>query len=237
MKILVVVAHPDDEILGMGGTIKKLSKSKNEIKIVVMATGIAARRSINFKNSTKYNINKTENRIITKQIHTLKLHARKAVKLLGVTDIEFLNYPDNEMDKVSNLELTKSIEKIIHSFKPEVVYTHTPFDVNIDHIACYRAVLTATRPKKNTIVKKVISFEVPSSSEWNFTSTFTPNTFVDITHEIKNKIKALQAYKTESEKYPHPRSTKALQAIGNRWGTVSGFSVAEAFFLVRSLED
>ena len=237
MKILIVVAHPDDEILGMGGTIKKLSKSKNEIKIIVMATGIAARRSINFKNSTKYNINKTENRIITKQIHTLKLHARKAVKLLGVTDIEFLNYPDNQMDKVSNLELTKSIEKIIHSFKPEVVYTQTPFDVNIDHIACYRAVLTATRPKKNTIVKKVISFEVPSSSEWNFTSTFTPNTFVDITHEIKNKIKALQAYKTELEKYPHPRSAKALQAIGNRWGTVSGFSVAEAFSLVRSLED
>ena len=211
MKILVVVAHPDDEVLGMGGTIKKLSKNKNEIKIAIMATGIAARRSINFKNSSKYNVNKTENEIIIKQINTLRLHATKSAKILGVRDIEFLNYPDNEMDKVSNLELTKSVERIIHSFKPEVVYTHTPFDVNVDHIACYRAVLTATRPKKNTIV--------------------------DITHEIKNKIKALQAYKTESEKYPHPRSTKALQAIGNRWGTVSGFSVAEAFFLVRSLED
>ena len=132
---------------------------------------------------------------------------------------------------------TQSIEKIIHTFKPEVVYTHTPHDINVDHIACYRAVLTATRPKKNTNVKRVYAFEVPSSSEWNFTSIFTPNTFVDITNEMKYKIKALQAYTTELGKYPHPRSSKALEAIGSRWGSVSGFLFAEAFCLVRSLED
>lgn len=86
------------------------------------------------------------------------------------------------------------------------------------------------------MLKKVLSFEVPSSSEWNFTSIFTPNTFVDITREIKNKIKALEAYETEIRDFPHPRSTKALEAIGIRWGSVSGFSTAEAFCLVRSLE-
>jgi LmbE family N-acetylglucosaminyl deacetylase len=237
MKILVVVAHPDDEVLGMGGTIKKLTKNKNQIKIVIMATGIAARRSINFKNSSKYNITKNQEKIIEKQITTIKAHAKKAAKILGVSDVEFLGYPDNEMDTISNLELTKSVEKIIHDYKPEIVYTHTPFDVNVDHVSCYNAVLTATRPKKNAIVKKVISFEVPSSTEWNFTSVFTPNTFVDISHELTNKIKALECYKTEVENYPHPRSAKALQSIGNRWGTVSGFSVAEAFSLIRSLEN
>ena len=237
MKILVIVAHPDDEVLGMGGTIKKLTKSNHEIKIVIMATGISARRSTDFKNSSQYNVNKNKKDIMNKQIKTLKIHATKAAKLLGVSNIEFLNYPDNEMDKISNLELTKSVEGIIKKFKPETIYTHTPFDVNVDHVSCYNAVLTATRPKKNTNVKKVMSFEVPSSSEWNFTSIFTPNTFVDISHELKHKIKALECYKTELQKYPHPRSAKALQAIGNRWGTVSGFSVAEAFSLVRLLED
>ena len=237
MKILVIVAHPDDEVLGMGGTIKKLTKNKNQVKIVIMATGIAARRSTNLKNSSGYNVTKNVQQVMDKQITTLKTHAKKAAKNLGVTDIEFLDYPDNEMDTISNLKLTKSVEKIIKKFKPKVVYTHTPFDVNVDHVCCYNAVLTATRPKKNAIVKKVMSFEVPSSTEWNFTSVFTPNTFVDISNEITNKIKALECYKTELEKYPHPRSAKALQSIGNRWGTVSGYSVAEAFSLIRLLED
>jgi len=237
MKILVIAAHPDDEVLGMGATIKKFTKAGEKVKIVIMATGIAARRSTDFKNKTNYEINKNEQKIIEKQIKQIRIQSIKAAKVLGVKDIEFLDFPDNEMDIVSNLQITKSIESIIHSFKPEIIYTHTPLDVNVDHVSCYRAVLTATRPKKNTVVKKVLSFEVPSSSEWNFTSIFTPNTFVDITHELKYKIKALQAYETEYEKYPHPRSKKALEAIGNRWGTVSGYSIAEAFTLVRSLED
>ena len=237
MNILIIAPHPDDEVLGMGGTIKKLTKNKNQVKIVFMATGIAARRSINFKNSSNYKITKNQQKVIEKQIATIKIHAKKAAKVLGVSDIEFLGYPDNEMDMISNLELTKSVEKIIQKYKPEVVYTHTPFDLNVDHISCYNAVLTATRPKKNVIVKKVISFEVPSSTEWNFTSVFAPNTFVDISREISSKIKALECYKTEVENYPHPRSAKALQSIGNRWGTVSGYSVAEAFCLIRHLVD
>jgi len=237
MNILIIVAHPDDEVLGMGGTIKKLTKNKNKVKIVIMATGIAARRSTNYQNSTKYNISKNDQKILEKQIITIKSHAKKAAKLLGVSDIEFLGYPDNEMDTISNLELTKSVEQIIQKFKPEIVYTHTPFDVNVDHVCCYNAVLTATRPKKNVIVKKLMSFEIPSSTEWNFTSVFAPNTFVDISKELSNKIKALECYKTEIEKFPHPRSAKALESIGNRWGTVSGYSVAEAFCLIRLLED
>ena len=157
MNILVIVAHPDDEVLGMGGTIKKLTKNKNKVKIVIMATGIAARRSTNYQNSTRYTISKNEQKILEKQMITIKSHAKKAAKLLGVSDIEFLGYPDNEMDTISNLELTKSVERIIQKFKPEIVYTHTPLDVNVDHVCCYNAVLAATRPKKNTIVKKLLT--------------------------------------------------------------------------------
>ncbi len=218
MNVLVIVAHPDDEVLGMGGTIKKLSKKGHTVKIVFMATGIAARRSINYQNSSDYTIDDIDGKTISEQINELQIHAIKATKILGVTDVDFLNFPDNEMDKISNLELTKSIEKIIEKFKPEMIYTHTPFDINVDHVSCYNAVLTATRPKKNTFVKKVFSFEVPSSSEWNFTSIFTPNTFVDITREIKSKIKSLESYKNEIRDFPHPRSSKALMAIGTRWG-------------------
>ena len=236
MKILVIVAHPDDEVLGMGGTIKKLTKSNHEIKIVIMATGISARRSTDFKNSSQYNVNKNKKDIMNKQIKTLKIHATKAAKLLGVSNIEFLNYPDNEMDKISNLELTKSIEGIIKKFKPETIYTHTPFDVNVDHVSCYNAVLTATRPKKNTIVKKVMSFEVPSSSEWNFTSIFTPNTFVDISHELKHKIKALECYKTELQKYPHPRSKEAIINLSKVRGSQVFMNYAEAFKVEKILD-
>ena len=117
MKILVIVAHPDDEVLGMGGTIKKLTRNKNQVKIVIMATGIAARRSTNLKNSSGYNVTKNVQQVMDKQITTLKTHAKKAAKNLGVTDIEFLDYPDNEMDTISNLKLTKSVEKIIKKFK------------------------------------------------------------------------------------------------------------------------
>ena len=146
MNILVIAAHPDDEVLGMGGTIKKFTKKGNHIKIVIMATGIAARRSTEYINSTKYQMNKKTLAKINSQIKQLRNDAKKAIKILGVTDIEFFDYPDNEMDTVSNLEVTKTIENILKKFKPSVVYTHSKYDINIDHQIIHNATLTATRP-------------------------------------------------------------------------------------------
>jgi LmbE family N-acetylglucosaminyl deacetylase len=237
MKILIIAAHPDDEVLGMGGTIKKYTKSKNKVKIVILATGIFARRSQNLKNSTKYNVKKDIKEKMLKQKNILREESKEANKILGVKDIEFYDFPDNEMDTISNLEITKTIENIIEKFKPSVIYTHSPIDVNIDHKMIFYATLTATRPTRGNSVKEVYSFEIPSSSEWNFTEAFNPNTFVDIEKELSYKIKAMQKYKSEIEKFPHPRSPKALEAIAHRWGTVSGVKAAEAFVLIRNLKN
>ena len=237
MKILVIVAHPDDEVLGMGGTLKKLSNKNHDIKIVFLATGISARRSEKFTNETKYKIDKSLTKKMKEQIKKLRLDAKTALKILGIKDIEFFNFPDNEMDKISNLEITKTIESIIKKFNPEIIYTHTKNDINVDHRAIFNATITATRPTTKLNVKKVICFEVPSSSEWNFGDTFSPNIFVEIKKELSYKTKAIEAYKTELKKFPHPRSAKALDVIAKRWGTVSGFDAAEAFELIRELDN
>ncbi|WP_016939520.1 PIG-L deacetylase family protein [Nitrosopumilus sp. SJ] len=236
MKALVVAAHPDDEVLGMGGTIKKLTRAGNDIKIVIMATGITSRRSTNYKNSNSYEIDEQTSKTMKTQIEKLRQDAIRSSKILGVKKIEFEDFPDNEMDIVSNLEITKRIEKSIFDFKPDTVFTHSQYDVNVDHRAIFNATITATRPKQKSTVKEVISFEVPSSTEWYFPSRFSPNIFVDIHKELPFKLKALKEYKTELEKFPHPRSLESLEIISKRWGTVSGYLSAEAFYLVRQLK-
>jgi len=237
MKHLVIAAHPDDEVLGMGGTIKKLTKNGNDVKIVIMATGISSRRTSNYKNSTEYEIDDQTLKEINEQILRLRKDAKDASALLGVKDIQFESFPDNEMDTVSNLQITKKIEQIIQSYKPDTIYTHSQFDINVDHRALYFATLTATRPKKNQNVKEILCFEVPSSTEWYFPSTFSPNVFVDINKEIQFKLRALQQYKNELQEFPHPRSLEAISVIAKRWGSVSGFKNAEAFYLVRKIQN
>jgi len=237
MTVLVIAAHPDDEILGMGGTIKKYTKNGNNVKIVFMATGIFARRSTNYENSPKYKFDKKSEKLAKKQLKKLRNDALSAAKIVGVKDVEFLNFPDNEMDLVSNLQITKKIEEIIEDYNPSVVYTHSPHDINIDHRILYNATITATRPSPSTKVKQVISYEVPSSTEWNFPLTFSPNIFVDISKELPAKLNAMSKYKEELRKFPHPRSIEALEAIAKRWGSVSGFNAAEAFSLVRDLRE
>jgi len=237
MKVLIIVAHPDDEVLGMGGTIRKLTQAGHNVKIVIMATGITSRRSVNYKNLQTYDTNSKIQKTMDIQVKQLQKDTIRSSKILGVKDIEFEDFPDNELDTISNLEITKKIEKIISEYNPETVFTHSKFDINVDHRVLYNATITATRPRNKSNVKDVISFEVPSSTEWDFPSQFSPNIFIDISKELPFKLKALKQYKTEIEKFPHPRSLESLDIISKRWGTVSGFNAAEAFCLVRQLKN
>ena len=215
--ILVICAHPDDESLGLGGTLALHASQGDTVNVLMFATG-------------QYGRDESKKGVSERQ-----KQGEKAFKILGVKNVDFYDFPDNEMDKISNLEITKSIEKIIKSFKPEIVLTHSNSDLNIDHRIIYNATLTATRPMNTSSVQEVISFEIPSSTEWNFTSPFSPNMFVDISKELKFKLKALSQYKSELKQFPHPRSLKGIEIIAKRWGTVCGYPAAEAFQIIRQI--
>ena len=235
MNILVIVAHPDDEVLGMGGTMLKHSKKGDHVRVIYMATGITARRSSRYQNATNYESNKKEMKKMKKEIQAIRNDARKACGILKVNDIAFYEFPDNEMDSVPLLKIVKVVEQEISKMKPDKIYTHHYGDLNIDHRSVYNATLTACRPV-NSPVKELICFEVPSSTEWNYPNTFNPNYFVNINDQLVQKIKAMEAYKNEIKKFPHPRSSQNLRITAGRWGSISGQESAEAFEIIRRIE-
>lgn len=235
MRILVFVAHPDDEVLGMGGTILKHTENKDWIKVVYLATGITSRRSLNYQNLPSYNFEKNSSKQIENEINDLRKDALKSCKILKVNDHEFYDFPDNEMDSIPLLKIVKVIEKEIKITKPDRIYTHHFNDLNIDHRVVYNAVLTATRPI-NTSVKELISFEVPSSTEWNYPQNFNPNYFVKIKSQLNRKLKAMESYRNEIRDFPHPRSIENLKNVAYRWGSISGTDAAEAFEIIRKIE-
>jgi LmbE family N-acetylglucosaminyl deacetylase len=174
-----------------------------------------------------------------KQLLHLHQQAQRAADILHAKEVVVQKLPDNRLDTVPLLEVVKMVEELIEAFRPEVIYTHHPGDLNVDHGVVHRAVLTATRPVPGQKVREIFAMEVPSSTEWAFhclEPCFRPNVFVDITGTLETKIAALACYDTETRKFPHPRSPDALRAIAARWGSVAGFQAAEAFELIRSLK-
>jgi LmbE family N-acetylglucosaminyl deacetylase len=221
--ILVIAAHPDDEVLGCGGTMARLSKKGSLINILIVAEGITSR-------DRERDIKKRSNDLLK-----LRMDARSSAKVLGAKSINFLDYPDNRLDTVPLLDIVKNIELYIKKFKPDVVFTHSENDMNIDHSIVSRASLTACRPVPNLTVKKVYAFEVLSSTEYNPYSTFQPNYFVNIEEVINKKINALQKYKSEMRASPHPRSIIASKNLASLRGSVVGLKYAEAFRLLREI--
>ena len=235
MKVIIFVAHPDDEVLGMGGTILRHSQKGDFVKVVYLATGITSRRSTNFQNSVSYEQNENKTNEMQKEIKDLRNDAKRSCNILKVKDCKFYDFPDNEMDSVPLLKIIKVIEKEIKETKPDRIYTHHFHDLNIDHRTVFNAVLTATRPIERN-VKELISFEVPSSTEWNYPIHFNPNYFIGIKSQLSAKIKAMKAYKNEIRDYPHPRSVENLKNVSERWGSISGKKAAEAFEIIRKIE-
>ena len=235
MNILVIIAHPDDEVLGMGGTILKHAKNGDRVTVAYLTTGITSRRSVNYKTNPKYEPTKKQEANMRKQISELRSDAKKVCKFLKVKKTMFFDYPDNELDTISLLKIIKTVEKLVKETKPERIYTSHFGDLNIDHRIVYESVLTAVRPTELT-VKEILCFELLSSTEWSFSYEFKPNYFIDIKNELENKIKAMKLYKNEIRKYPHPRSVESIKHTACKWGTVSGFFAAEAFQLIRKFE-
>jgi len=218
MKILIIAAHPDDECLGMGGTLANLSEDNN-IEILILGTGIAS-RNIQNKNEA---------------IIKLRNESKKANNILGIQRIYFEDFPDNEFDTISLLNITKIVETYIEKIRPEIIFTHHIGDLNVDHQLTHRAVMTALRPIGNYSVQKIYSFEVLSSTEWGISESFQPNTYIDISDTIKLKEDALREYKSEIREYPHPRSIEGIKIVAKKRGMEVGLRFAEAFQLIRDV--
>jgi len=226
LKILIIAAHPDDEVLGCGGSIAKWSKDGNEVHVLIMAEGATSR-------------DKHRDRVARKkELSHLAQSAKKAGEILGVQFIELMDYPDNRMDSIDLLDVVKSIEEHIEKIKPEVVITHHSGDLNVDHQIIHKAVMTACRPQPGSTVKRILSFEVPSATGWESStmkSPFIPNWFEDISQTLQLKIEALEAYDSEMRDWPHARSIKNIVSLARYRGSLVGLSEAESFILHRNI--
>ena len=219
--ILAVVAHPDDEVLGAGGTLARHAASGDEVHIVFLTDGVGARGN--------------DRAAVERRAKA----ARLAASLLGACEPQFLGYPDNRLDRVDLLDITQAIEQVIKEIAPSTIYTHHAGDLNIDHVLCHRAVLTACRPMAGSKVRRIYAMEVPSSTEWSSpysASAFVPTHFVDISATQEAKRRALEAYAEEMRAFPHPRSFEAIDALATWRGASAGLHVAEAFMVLREID-
>lgn len=225
-KILVIAAHPDDEILGCGATIAQHTRTGDQVDVVILAEGLTSRS------------NQRDRNIYQKELSSLEATAQRANLLLGVNSLYLHDFPDNRMDSLELLDVIKTVEKLVSKYQPDLIYTHHGGDLNIDHRIIHEAVLTACRPLPQQFVRTVLFFEVASSTEWQpFQSVplFIPNWFVDITSTLELKLKALEIYHSEMRPWPHARSIKALKHLAHWRGASVGVEAAEAFMLGRNL--
>ena len=221
-KVVVFAAHPDDELLGAGGTIRRLADEGVSVHAVILAEGLTSRC---IKRS---DLNPLE-------LTRLQEDARKAAKEVGYAGIDFCGLPDNRMDGMELLNIIKMIQSYIEKYRPDTIFTHHHGDLNVDHKITCEAVLTAARPVGAYGVEKIYAFETPSSTEWNYTyrEPFRPNVFFDVSDTIEAKIRGMACYTSETASYPHPRSPEALRALASYRGSSVGFKMAEGFMLLR----
>lgn len=220
--ILVVAAHPDDEVLGCGGYIANHVRLGDEVFVTFLSDGVTSRLG----------------NLGLQEIESRRSAARLASKVLGVRDVMFGDFPDNKLDASPLLEVIKSIEAVVEQIRPQTVLTHFGGDLNIDHRIVNQAVLTACRPAPKQGVKEILFFEVPSSTEWQVPTegeAFAPNWFEDISQTLELKIKAILMYEHELREWPHPRSVKAVEHLAHWRGASCGVDAAEAFVLGRRI--
>jgi LmbE family N-acetylglucosaminyl deacetylase len=224
--VLVVAAHPDDEVLGCGGTIARHADAGDQVQVLIVAEGATSRKQQRDRDQ------------VADELSVLGEAAQQAGLILGAEGVELLDLPDNRLDSLDRLDLVKRIEKRISSHKPNVVYVHHAGDVNVDHRRIHEAVITACRPTPGHSVQRLLSFEVASSTEWQppgSAPAFHPNWFVDISAQWKRKCLALEAYASEMRPWPHARSIESLEHLARWRGAQVGVEAAEAFCLLRQI--
>lgn len=226
-RILVVAAHPDDEVLGCGGTLARYRALGWPVRVVFLAEGVTARYQ-----PEQFSLPEVVEKSVRRNANALK-----ALALLGVdADQVFLaERPCCRLDQVPLLDLTKQIEAHIRDFRPTRLFTHSADDPNVDHGVAHRAMLPAVRPLPGQSLRAIFAFEVLSSTEWNPLKPFAPTVFSDISHTMELKVAAMAAYEDEMHPPPHPRSPEVLRALGHFRGAQAGMTYAEGFALIRGL--
>ena len=216
--VLVVAAHPDDEALGCGGTIARHIATGDQVHVLFLADGEAAREKAD--------------------ISYRRDAANRSADALGISERIFLDWPDNKLDSVPLLDVVQSLEPHINRLNPSIIYTHFSGDLNIDHRITAQAVMTACRPQPGSMsaLKRILSFEVLSSTEWSTNAPFVPNYWIDISATIENKMSALAPYDSEMREYPHTRSYQNVRQLAGFRGASVGVEYAEAFVLLRAVE-
>ena len=226
--VLVVAAHPDDEILGCGGRLAAHADRGDPVHVLILAEGVTSRSEARDPNSD------------APAIAALRQAAEKALSILGGQSLCFGGFPDNRMDGVDLIDVTKKVEQSMAAVDPSIVYTHHAGDLNIDHQIAARATVTACRPLPERRACSVLAFETVSSTEWALptpTNAFVPNVYADISGQLDRKLAALGAYKSEMRDFPHARSIEAVRALATKRGSECGRASAEAFMLLRSVFD
>jgi LmbE family N-acetylglucosaminyl deacetylase len=225
-RVLVVAAHPDDEVLGCGGAMARHAADGDEVHVVLVAEGATSRH-------VRRDADGHDD-----ELEALRAAAAAAAARLGARPPVFLGLPDNRLDEVPFLDLVKAIEGAIGAVAPDVVYTHHGGDLNQDHRLVQAAVLTALRPQPGTKPTAVYAFEVLSSSEWAAPAAhaaFLPQRFVNITGQLAAKLAAMACYRSELRDFPHPRSLPGVETLARLRGTTCGFAAAEAFMVLREV--
>ena len=219
-RVLIIAAHPDDEVLGCGATVAKLVKKGYEAYTLILSQGITSRNT----------------QTITKEINNLNTEIKKANSAMGVKKVFIEDFPDNRFDSVDLLDIIKAINIVKEEIQPTIIFTHYEKDLNIDHQITYKAAITATRPMQDESVKEIYSFEILSSTEWNYPLSFSPDTFFDVKSTLKVKIKAIKKYKSELRNFPHPRSTQGIELNAKYQGMRVGKKYVEAFKSIRVIK-
>ncbi|MBD3166972.1 PIG-L family deacetylase [bacterium] len=223
--ILVVAAHPDDEVLGCGGTIARAVREGRHVHIAILGEGATSR----------YHQREAAD---AAEVEQLAEQSERVRALLGAETLDLGGFPDNRFDTMPLLDVVKYVESLVERYRPDTIFTQHGGDLNIDHSIVFRATLTATRPVAGDAAKRLYAYEAASSTEWayqRFDPMFRPSTFVDIAETLPMKVQAMALYDTEAREFPHPRSAEALEAMAKRWGSVAGCPAVEAFELIREI--